>query len=283
MGADQPPALLAEPSGIVLWLWFEVAVGLSVVVVVLSALILGLDVDGAPLIPVVVALILGVGCLMLAHQARSYRRTAGWVDVDDDGWDELRREAQSERDLRGWEELAPPPTAADVAAARHESFSAHASRLCAVAALTVLAWAGLVGCLIAGAILCKEWSTEFILWCACVAALSISVSTLPLFARAHSCAAANGESSALRFALALSQPPWQLCAGATRAARATAAFFRSVDARLPCCHHVRKAHKAARAPKGPPKGAESPRKKNAEATAEETDDQFAAPDEFPEA
>ena len=49
--------------------------------------------------------------------------------------------------------------------------------------------------------------------------LSISVSTLPLFARAHSCAAANGESSALRFALALSQPPWQLCAGATRAAR----------------------------------------------------------------
>ena len=48
MGADQPPALLAEPSGIVLWLWFEVAVGLSVVVVVLSALILGLEVDGAP-------------------------------------------------------------------------------------------------------------------------------------------------------------------------------------------------------------------------------------------
>ena len=94
--------------------------------------------------------------------------------------------------------------------------------------------------------------------------LSISVSTLPLFARAHSCAAANGESSALRFALALSQPPWQLCAGATRAARATAAFFRSVDARLPCCHHVRKAHKAARAPKGPK--ASSPRKKNAEAT-----------------
>ena len=43
MGADQPPALLAEPSGIVLWLWFEVAVGLSVVVVVLSALILGLS------------------------------------------------------------------------------------------------------------------------------------------------------------------------------------------------------------------------------------------------
>ena len=281
MGADQPPALLAEPSGIVLWLWFEVAVGLSVVVVVLSALILGLDVDGAPPIPVIVALILGVGCLALAHQARSYRRTAGWVDVDDDGWDELRREAQSERDLRGWEELAPPPTAADVAAARHESFSAHASRLCAVSALTVLAWAGLVGCLIAGAILCKEWSTEFILWCACVACLSISVSTLPLFARAHSCAAANGESSALRFALALSQPPWQLCAGATRAARATAAFFRSVDARLPCCHHVRKAHKAARAPK--PKDAESPRKKNADATAEETDDQFAAPDEFPEA
>ena len=117
MGADQPRALLAEPSGIVLWLWFEVAVGLSVVVVVLSALILGLDVDGAPPIPVIVALILGVGCLALAHQARSYRRTAGWVDVDDDGWDELRREAQSERDLRGWEELAPPPTAADVAAA----------------------------------------------------------------------------------------------------------------------------------------------------------------------
>ena len=86
----------------------------------------------------------------------------------------------------------------------------------------------------------------------------------------------------MRFALALSQPPWQLCAGATRAARATAAFFRSVDARLPCCHHVRKAHKAARAPKGP-KGSESPRKKNAEATPEETDDQFAAPDEFPEA
>ena len=282
MGADQPPALLAEPSGIVLWLWFEVAVGLGVVVVVLSALILGLDVDGAPLIPVVVALILGVGCLLLAHQARSYRRTAGWVDVDDDGWDELRREAQSERDLRGWEELAPPPTAADVAAARHESFSAHASRLCAVSALTVIAWAGLVGCLIAGAILCKERSTEFILWYACVACLSISVSTLPLFARAHSCAAANGESSALRFALALSQPPWQLCAGATRAARATAAFFRSVDARLSCCHHVRKAHKAARAPKGP-KGSESPRKKNAEATPEETDDQFAAPDEFPEA
>ena len=281
MGADQPPALLAEPSGIVLWLWFEVAVGLSVVVVVLSALILGLDVDGAPPIPVIVALILGVGCLALAHQARSYRRTAGWVDVDDDGWDELRREAQSERDLRGWEELAPPPTAADVAAARHESFSAHASRLCAVSALTVLAWAGLVGCLIAGAILCKEWSTEFILWCACVAALSISVSTLPLFARAHSCAAANGESSALRFALALSQPPWQLCAGATRAARATAAFFRSVDARLPCCHHVRKAHKAARAPKA--KASESPRKKNADATDEEVDDQFAAPDEFPEA
>ena len=83
MGADQPPALLAEPSGIVLWLWFEVAVGLSVVVVDLSALILGLDVDGAPPIPVIVALILGVGCLMLAHQARSYRRTAGWVDVDD--------------------------------------------------------------------------------------------------------------------------------------------------------------------------------------------------------
>ena len=283
MGADQPPALLAEPSGIVLWLWFEVAVGLGVVVVVLSALILGLDVDGAPLIPVIVALILGVGCLLLAHQARSYRRTAGWVDVDDDGWDELRQEAQSERDLRGWEELAPPPTAADVAAARHESFSAHASRLCAVAALTVLAWAGLVGYLIAGAVLADEWSTEFILWCACVAALAISVSTLPLFARAHSCAAANGESSALRFALALSQPPWQLCAGATRAARATAAFFRSVDARLPCCHHVRKAHKAARAPKGPKKGSESPRKKNAEATPEETDEQFAAPDEFPEA
>ena len=282
MGADQPPALLAEPSGIVLWLWFEVAVGLSVVVVVLSALILGLDVDGAPVEPVIVALILGVGCLMLAHQARSYRRTAGWVDVDDDGWDELRREAQSERDLRGWEELAPPPTAADVAAARHESFSAHASRLCAVSALTVLAWAGLIGCLIVGAVLAKEWSTEFILWCACVAALSISVSTLPLFARAHSCAAANGESSALRFALALSQPPWQLCAGATRAARATAAFFRSVDARLPCCHHVRKAHKAARAPKGPQE-ASSPRKKNAEATEEEVDDQFAAPDEFPEA
>jgi len=281
MGADQPPALLAEPSGIVLWLWFEVAVGLGVVVVVLSALILGLDVDGAPLIPVIVALILGVGCLLLAHQARSYRRTAGWVDVDDDGWDELRREAQSERDLRGWEELAPPPTAADVAAARHESFSAHASRLCAVAALTVIAWAGLVGCLIAGCVLADAWSTEFILWCACVACLSISVSTLPLFARAHSCAAANGESSALRFALAVSQPPWQLCAGATRAARATAAFFRSVDARLPCCHHVRKAHKAARAPKG--HKSESPRKKNAEATPEETDDQFAAPDEFPEA
>jgi len=179
MGADQPPALLAEPSGIVLWLWFEVAVGLSVVVVVLSALILGLQVKGAPPIPVVVALILGVGCLLLAHQARSYRRTAGWVDVDDDGWDELRREAQSERDLRGWEELAPPPTAADVAAARHESFSAHASRLCAVAALTVIAWAGLVGCLIAGCVLAARdaWSTEFILWCACVAALAISVST----------------------------------------------------------------------------------------------------------
>ena len=282
MGADQPPALLAEPSGIVLWLWFEVAVGLSVVVVVLSALILGLDVDGAPLIPVIVALILGVGCLMLAHQARSYRRTAGWVDVDDDGWDELRREAQSERDLRGWAELAPPPTAADVAAARHESFSAHASRLCAVSALTVIAWAGLVGCLIAGCVLADAWSTEFILWCACVAALAISVSTLPLFARAHSCAAANGESSALRFALALSQPPWQLCAGATRAARATAAFFRSVDARLPCCHHVRKAHNA-RARKGPKERAESPRKKNADATDEEVDDQFAAPDEFPEA
>ena len=282
MGADQPPALLAEPSGIVLWLWFEVAVGLGVVVVVLSALILGLDVDGAPLIPVVVALILGVGCLLLAHQARSYRRTAGWVDVDDDGWDELRREAQSERDLRGWEELAPPPTAADVAAARHASFSAHASRLCAVSALTVLAWAGLVGCLIAGCVLADAWSTEFILWCACVACLSISVSTLPLFARAHSCAAANGESSALRFALAVSQPPWQLCAGATRAARATAAFFRSVDARLPCCHQVRKAHKAARAPKAP-KEASSPRKKNADASPEEVDDQFAAPDEFPEA
>ena len=282
MGADQPPALLAEPSGIVLWLWFEVAVGLSVVVVVLSALILGLQVKGAPLEPVVVALILGVGCLALAHQARSYRRTAGWVDVDDDGWDELRREAQSERDLRGWEELAPPPTAADVAAAWHESFSAHASRLCAVSALTVMAWAGLVGCLISGAVLARgEWSTEFILWCACVACLSISVSTLPLFARAHSCAAANGESSALRFALALSQPPWQLCAGATRAARATAAFFRSVDARLPCCHHVRKAHKAARAPKAPKEA--SPRKKNADATPEELDDQFAAPDEFPEA
>ena len=101
MGADQPPALLAEPSGIVLWLWFEVAVGLSVVVVVLSALILGLQVKGAPLEPVVVALILGVGCLLLAPQARSCRRTAGWVDVDDDGWDELRREAQSERDLGG--------------------------------------------------------------------------------------------------------------------------------------------------------------------------------------
>ena len=281
MGADQPPALLAEPSGIVLWLWFEVAVGLGVVVVVLSALILGLDVDGAPLIPVIVALILGVGCLLLAHQARSYRRTAGWVDVDDDGWDELRREAQSERDLRGWEELAPPPTAADVAAARHESFSAHASRLCAVSALTVIAWAGLVGCLIAGCVLADAWSTEFILWCACVACLSISVSTLPLFARAHSCAAANGESSGLRFALALSQPPWQLCAGATRFARGTAAFFRSVDARLPCCHHVRKAHMAARAPKGPK--TESPRKKNADATDEEVDDQFAAPDEFPEA
>ena len=112
MGADQPPALLAEPSGIVLWLWFEVAVGLSVVVVVLSALILGLDVDGAPLIPVIVALILGVGCLMLAHQARSYRRTAGWVDVDDDGWDELRREAQSERDERR------RPVAADLRAHR---------------------------------------------------------------------------------------------------------------------------------------------------------------------
>ena len=221
--------------------------------------------------------------MMLAHQARSYRRTAGWVDVDDDGWDALRREAQSERDLRGWEELAPPPTAADVAAARHESFSAHASRLCAVSALTVIAWAGLIGCLIAGAILCKEWSTEFILWCACVACLSISVSTLPLFARAHSCAAANGESSALRFALALSQPTWQVCAGATRFARGTAAFFRSVDARLPCCHHVRKAHKAARAPKGPKERAESPRKKNAAATPEEMDDQFAAPDEFPEA
>ena len=54
MGADQPPALLAEPSGIVLWLWFEVAVGLSVVVVVLSALILGLQVKGAPLEPVIV-------------------------------------------------------------------------------------------------------------------------------------------------------------------------------------------------------------------------------------
>ena len=281
MGADQPPALLAEPSGIVLWLWFEVAVGLGVVVVVLSALILGLGVDGAPLIPVVVALILGVGCLLLAHQARSYRRTAGWVDVDDDGWDELRREAQSERDLRGWEELAPPPTAADVAAARHESFSAHASRLCAVAALTVLAWAGLVGCLIAGCVLADAWSTEFILWCACVACLSISVSTLPLFARAHSCAAANGESSGLRIALACSQQPWQLCAGATRVARATAAFFRSVDARLPCCHHVRKAHMAARAPKGPK--TESPRKKNADASPEEVDDQFAAPDEFPEA
>ena len=56
----------------------------------------------------------------------------------------------------------------------------------------------------------------------------------------------------------------------------------AVDARLPCCHHVRKAHKAARAPKGP-KGSESPRKKNADATPEETDDQFSAPDEFPEA
>ena len=87
----------------------------------------------------------------------------------------MRREAQSERDLRGWEELAPPPTAADVAAARHESFSAHASRLCAVSALTVIAWAGLVGCLIAGAVLAKEWSTEFILWCACVAAFNLGV------------------------------------------------------------------------------------------------------------
>ena len=49
--------------------------------------------------------------------------------------------------------------------------------------------------------------------------------------------------------------------------------------------HMRfaEAHKAARAPKGPKKGSESPRKKNAEATPEETDDQFAAPDEFPEA
>ena len=132
MGADQPPALLAEPSGIVLWLWFEVAVGLSVVVVVLSALILGLDVDGAPPIPVVVALILGVGCLALAHQARSYRgRQAGSTSMTTAGTS-CGREAQSERDLRGWEELAPPPTAADVAAARHESFSAHASRLCAV-------------------------------------------------------------------------------------------------------------------------------------------------------
>ena len=278
MGCDEPPALLVEPSGIVLWLWYEVAIGLAVVVVVLSALLLALpDGDGTPIEPVIVALALGVGCLALARQAVAYRRTAGWVDVDDDGWDELRREAQAEREGReviSGEELAPPPTAADVAAARHESFSAHASRLCVVALLTVAVWAGLVAALVAGAVLTKKWSTPFILWCACVAALACAASTLPLFTSAHACAAANGSSTGLRLALACSQPPWQLCAGATYAARGVVNTVRSVDARVPCCHHMRKAHNAARAPG---------QKAEATAPGELEAPPFAVPDEFPEA
>ena len=109
---------------------------------------------------------------------------------------------------------------------------------------------------------------------AAVAALACAASTLPLFASAHACAAANGSSTGLRLALACSQPPWQLCAGATYAARGVVNTVRSVDARVPCCHHMRKAHNAARAPG---------QKAEATAPGELEAPPFAAPDEFPEA
>ena len=67
---------------------------------------------------------------------------------------------------------------------------------------------------------------------------------------------------------------WQLCAGATYAARGVVNTVRSVDARVPCCHHMRKAHNAARAPG---------QKAEATAPGELEAPPFAAPDEFPEA
>ena len=99
-------------------------------------------------------------------------------------------------------------------------------------------------------------------------ALSISVSTLPLFARAHSRAAANGESSELRFA-------WRArsrrgsSAPARRARRAPRPRSSGPSTRAALLP-PRAQGPRARAPKGP-KRPESPRKKNAEATDEEVD------------
>ena len=98
-----PPALLTDASGMVLWLWYEVAVGMSVVVVVLSAY---LAARRAPLVGGAAAG-LGLVTLALARTAYSYRFTAGWVDVDDGGWEALRREAQAERDGAAGEEELP--------------------------------------------------------------------------------------------------------------------------------------------------------------------------------
>ena len=98
-----PPVNLTDESGMVLWLWFEVVIGLSLVVIVLGGYLAGRGVSGPGASAVVLGGAFGCACglglavLGLARAAHSYRSTAGWVDVDDGGWEALRREAAAEK------------------------------------------------------------------------------------------------------------------------------------------------------------------------------------------
>mmetsp|Transcript_10505 Transcript_10505/g.31594 ORF Transcript_10505/g.31594 Transcript_10505/m.31594 type:complete len:245 (+) Transcript_10505:844-1578(+) len=212
---------------VTLWLWFEAAVGLALVDVVLSILLLALR-SGAPAGPVGLAGALGLATLVAARYAHGYRFTAGWVDVDDEGWGALRKEAAAARGQRTAEppELGVPPTAAEVGAARVKSFEAHAPRLLAVTVVSAVAWTALAVAVAAGAATTRSWSAPFCLWVATAAGLAVSASTLPLFARAHTCASAlalvdprSGTARCMRYVFVVSRPAWALCAAATAAGR----------------------------------------------------------------
>lgn len=233
-----PPALLTDASGMVLWLWYEVAVGMSVVVVVLSAY---LAARRAPLVGGAAAG-LGLVTLALARTAYSYRFTAGWVDVDDGGWEALRREARAERDGAEAEDApdlgGDAPDEAEIAAARRESFKEHASRLAGLAACAAAASLGLVAT--AGAAAAGRASGAALLHAAACALLGAAAATLPLFAHGDRCAAALAAAGAapaavevFRAAFYAALLPWAACAGLTFAATAAARCCRAADAALP--------------------------------------------------